>query len=142
VKEDQPLTPQTSEPITVLAAEDEAHIRRLLEYTLTKGGFKVTTVSEGEEALSVARKGKFQLILLDVMMPKKTGLEVLHEIKASSSLKNTPVFMLTALSMVGDMDKAFETGADDYITKPFDPLTFCEIIHRKLEKFHERKKSL
>lgn len=133
------MTPPTSDPITVLAAEDEPHIRRLLEYTLAKDGFRVTTASDGEEAWNVARKGKFQLILLDVMMPKKSGLEVLAEIK-KSSIKETPVFMVTALSMVGDMDNAFNNGADDYITKPFDPLTLGATIRRKLDKFRERSK--
>lgn len=134
------MIPPTSDPITVLIVEDEAHIRRLIEYALVTAGFNVTTAVDGEEGLNAAKKGKFQLVLLDVMMPKKNGLEVLTTLKAMPSYKNVPIFMLTALSMVGDMETAFQSGADDYITKPFDPLTLGVTIRRKLEKFRERSK--
>lgn len=121
-----------STQISVLVIEDEAHIRVALEYNLKMDNFDVTLADNGKTGLEMAREIKPQLILCDWMMPEMNGLEVLSELKKDSETRNIPVFMLTAKGMAGDMEQALESGADDYITKPFDPLKLGETLRGKL----------
>ncbi|MCK5564343.1 MAG: response regulator [Planctomycetes bacterium] len=122
-----------STQISVLVIEDEAHIRVALEYNLKMDGFDVTLTENGRAGLEKAKEIKPQLILCDWMMPEMNGLEVLDELKKDDELKDVPVFMLTAKGMSGDMEEALEKGADDYITKPFDPLKLGEMLREKLK---------
>lgn len=122
-----------STEISVLVIEDEAHIRVAMEYNLKMDGFGITLAEDGRAGLEKAREIKPQLILCDWMMPEMNGLEVLSELRKDDELKNIPVFMLTAKGMAGDMEQALEKGADDYITKPFDPLKLGEILREKLK---------
>jgi len=122
-----------STQISVLVIEDEAHIRVALEYNLKMDGFDVTLTEDGRAGLEKAKEIKPQLILCDWMMPEMNGLEVLDELKKDDELKDVPVFMLTAKGMSGDMEEALEKGADDYITKPFDPLKLGEMLREKLK---------
>ncbi len=122
-----------STQISVLVIEDEAHIRVALEYNLKMDNFDVTLAENGKLGLEKAKEMKPQLILCDWMMPEMNGLEVLDELKKNEELKDIPVFMLTAKGMSGDMEQALEKGADDYITKPFDPLKLGEMLREKLK---------
>ena len=108
----------------ILLAEDEAPLRNLVRMSLESIGHQVTAVSDGEEALTSFRDGQFDLVILDVMMPRIDGFTVCEEIRKHSDV---PIIMLTALGSTDDLVKGFELGADDYITKPF---TFKEVQAR------------
>lgn len=103
----------------VLVVDDEKLIVKGLKFSLEQEGWIVETAYDGEEALNMAQNNEYSIILLDVMLPKMTGLEVCQQIRENS---NVPIIMLTAKS--DDMDKimGLEYGADDYITKPFNVL--------------------
>lgn len=105
----------------VLIADDEPDIRELLRYNLAAEGYEVWEAKNGDEALDFAKKLNPDLILLDVMMPKKTGTEVCMFLRGQPQFKNTLIVMLTALSDDGSVIKGLETGADDYIGKPVSP---------------------
>ena len=122
-----------SEQISILAVEDEEHIRNILEYNLKLDGFEVCMAEDGREGLELARQMRPDVILLDWMMPEMSGLEVLLELKKDEETKNIPVFMLTAKAMMNDIKQALCEGADDYITKPFNPAELGQTIRTKLE---------
>ena len=130
-----------SEQITILVVEDEAHIRRVLEYNLKLDGFEVYLAEDGATGLKLARENSPDLILLDWLMPVMNGLQVLAELKTDSSTEHIPVFMLTAKGMLNDVTQAIEMGADDYITKPFNTRQLGKTIREKLEKCAKVKKS-
>ncbi|MFH1371779.1 MAG: response regulator [Planctomycetota bacterium] len=130
-----------SEQITVLVVEDEAHIRRVLEYNLKLDGFEVYLAEDGATGLKLARQLCPDVILLDWLMPAMNGLSVLTELRNEAGMEHIPVFMLTAKGMLNDVTQAFEAGADDYITKPFDPMQLGKTIREKLEKCAKLKKS-
>ena len=130
-----------SEKIPVLVVEDEEHIRNILEYNLKLDGFEVYLAEDGLTGLELARQKKFEVILLDWMMPEMNGLEVLSELKHDKRTEHIPVFMLTAKGILGDIDHAFAVGADDYITKPFDPILLGNTIKIKLEECANRNKA-
>ena len=111
-----------SEQNIILIVEDEAHIRRVLEYNLKLDGFEVYLAEDGAAGLKLANEKNPDVILLDWLMPVMNGLQVLAELKADTSTEHIPVFMLTAKGMLNDVTQALETGADDYITKPFNPV--------------------
>lgn len=103
----------------ILTIDDEQHIRELLEYNLTKAGYKVLGAETGEKGLELLKKAQVDLALLDCMLPGIDGVEVLRRIRADSMLASLPVIMLTAKG--GEIDKVLglEMGADDYLSKPF-----------------------
>ncbi len=103
----------------VLIVDDEKLIVKGIRFSLEQDGYEVECAYDGEEALKLAREGDFDIILLDIMLPKLTGLEVCQQIRETS---NVPIIMLTAKG--DDMDKilGLDYGADDYITKPFNVL--------------------
>ena len=105
----------------VLIADDEPDIRELLQYNLSAAGFEVILAKDGDEALDKAKKNKPDLILLDVMMPKKSGVEVCKILRSQIQFSETLIVMLTALNDDGSVVKGLETGADDYIGKPVSP---------------------
>ena len=129
------------ENIIVLVVEDEAHIRRVLEYNLKLDGFEVFLAEDGAAGLHLAGEKIPDVILLDWLMPEMNGLQVLAELKNNSDTKHIPVFMLTAKGMLSDVTQALEMGADDYITKPFNPMQLGKTIREKLEKCAQLKKT-
>lgn len=129
-----------SEHITVLVVEDKAHIRRVLEYNLKLDGFEVYLAEDGAIGLKLAREKHPDVILLDWLMPEMDGLQVLKELRSDGSTAHIPVFMLTAKGMLNDVTQAVEMGADDYITKPFNPIQLGKTIKGKLEKCAQVKK--
>ncbi len=131
-----------SEKIPVLVVEDEEHIRNILEYNLKLDGFEVYLAEDGLTGLELARQKKFEVILLDWMMPEMNGLEVLSELKNDKRTEHIPVFMLTAKAMTDDLAQALQLGADDYIAKPFDPITLGQIIRQKLENLVKSRKGV
>jgi two-component system response regulator MtrA len=101
----------------VLVVEDDASIRELADLALTRAGFRVTTVGDGDEGLRTALAFPFHLVVLDVMLPGRDGFEVCRELRRTSSV---PIVMLTARSDAVDVVVGLESGADDYVTKPFE----------------------
>ena len=104
---------------TVLVVEDEKSISTLIQYNLEKEGFKVYTSETGEDGFKQIKKNLPDLVLLDWMLPDLSGIDICKQIKKDIKLKSIPVIMLTAKSEEVDKIRGFETGADDYITKPF-----------------------
>ena len=103
----------------ILVVEDEAALATLLRYNLEKEGYRVAVATDGEEALLRMAEEMPDLILLDWMLPSVSGIEVCRRIRAGLPTRNIPVVMLTARSEEGDRVRGLETGADDYVTKPF-----------------------
>lgn len=106
---------------TVLLVEDETDVVDLLRYHLRKAGFKVLIANSGSEGLEAVRQNRPDVVVLDIMMPGMTGLEVCRAMKSDAVLAKIPVLMLTAKSDVKDRVKGLETGAEDYVAKPFSP---------------------
>ncbi|HEX4373306.1 MAG TPA: response regulator [Puia sp.] len=105
----------------ILIADDEPDILEILQYNLNKEGYEVITAKDGDEALTKAKNNKPDLIILDIMMPKKTGTEVCEILRSQPAFKNTLIIFLTALNDEGSHIKGLETGADDYVSKPISP---------------------
>jgi len=122
----------------IVLAEDEPQIARLVEFKLKKEGYEVTWKPNGEEALEAIRKEKPDLILLDIMMPVMDGYEVLRRIREDENLKSIPVVMLTARAQEKDVVKGIDSGAEDYITKPFHPAELLARVKRILSKEKEQ----
>jgi two-component system phosphate regulon response regulator PhoB len=108
-------------PVTplVLVVEDEISIATLLRYNLEREGFRVAEATDGEEALMIAAEQKPDLVLLDWMLPMLSGIEVCRRLRRLPSARNTPVIMLTARGEEADKIRGLDSGADDYVTKPF-----------------------
>ncbi|WP_300389437.1 response regulator transcription factor [Fusobacterium sp.] len=115
----------------ILIIDDEEQIRNILRIYLVKEGYEVTEAEDGEEGLKVFYEKPFDLILLDVMLPKKDGWSILREVKKYTK---TPVIMLTARDEIEDEIFGFEIGADDYITKPFNNKVLLARIKALLKK--------
>ena len=105
----------------VLVADDEPHLLRLVKFRLEREGYEVLTATDGETALKVAREEHPDLCVLDVMMPKRSGFEVLKALREDGAYRDMKVIMLTARAQDRDVDAGFSLGADDYLTKPFSP---------------------
>lgn len=103
----------------ILVADDEPNIVISLEYLLKREGYTVLIARDGQEALEAIAREKPDLVLLDVMMPKKTGFEVCQALRASDDLQAIKILMLTAKGRDTDIAKGLALGADAYITKPF-----------------------
>jgi len=127
-----------AERISILVIDDDAEFQELVEMNLHLMGFSVTGALSGPEGLKIAKKQKPQVILLDTTMPEMDGLEVLSELKYDEKTENIPVFMLTGKTLVGDIERAFEIGADDYITKPVELTKLGRIIKQKLQKLAKK----
>jgi DNA-binding response OmpR family regulator len=105
----------------VLVADDDADIRALVTFRLERAGYRVVTASDGEQALELARAESPDLAVLDVMMPRLTGLEVTKRLRDQHETSALPVILLTARVQESDIALGIEAGADEYITKPFSP---------------------
>jgi two-component system phosphate regulon response regulator PhoB len=104
---------------SVLIAEDEGALVTLLRYNLEREGYRVLEAKDGEEALLVASEEKPDLILLDWMLPQLSGIEVCRRLRTRMETRNMPIVMLTARGEENDRIRGLDTGADDYLTKPF-----------------------
>lgn len=112
----------------VLAVDDSPSVRKLVEYSLKRGGFLVTTAQDGQEALEIIVKEQFDAVILDVNMPRLDGFELLRRIRANDSIASVPVIMLTTEGHEMDKEQAKKLGATAYIVKPFKPTALLELI--------------
>src|ERR687887_700712 len=122
------MSPQ---PARILLVDDEQSVQKLLAYPLRKEGYEVVPALDGEEALERCRGQNFDLIVLDVMLPKLDGFDVCRQIRAQSSV---PIIMLTAKAEEFDKVLGLELGADDYITKPFSMREFRSRVKAVLRR--------
>ena len=105
----------------ILVADDEPDILEIIQYNLTKEGYEVITAKDGDDALTKVKASKPDLIILDIMMPKKTGIQVCEILRAQPAYRDTLIIFLTALSDEGSHIRGLESGGDDYISKPISP---------------------
>ena len=117
---------------TVLLADDDVKIRSLVAATLGTENFVLLTAGDGEETLARAREEKPELILLDINMPRMSGLEVCRALKADPSTAHVKIVMLTASGSDADRANAFEAAADDYFIKPFSPIALLDKVYELL----------
>ena len=103
----------------ILVADDEPNIVISIEYLMKREGYTVLVARDGQEALDMIARDRPDLVLLDVMMPKKSGFEVCQAVRASEELQATKILMLTAKGRDTDLAKGLALGADAYMTKPF-----------------------
>jgi two-component system phosphate regulon response regulator PhoB len=125
----------------LLIVEDETDILHLLQFNFEREGFETHTARDGNEALRLAEERKPDLIVLDLLLPGRDGLEVCKTLKSREGSRNTPVIMLTAKGEEQDRITGFELGADDYVVKPFSPkeliLRVKAVLRRKQERQDE-----
>ena len=124
----------------ILIIEDEPDIIKMLEYNLKKEGFRITSASDGREALRRAEREHPDIIILDLMLPEIDGLEVCKTLKQSSDTADIPVIMLTAKAQETDKIVGLELGADDYITKPFSIRELTARVKAVLRRTGEKNK--
>ncbi len=121
----------------ILVVDDERHIVRLVEVNLARAGYDVITAYDGVEALEKVKQENPDMIVLDVMMPRMDGFEVLKHLQADPDTQDIPVIMLTAKAQDADIFRGWSSGVSSYLTKPFNPrelLTFVERIFQSLEE--------
>ena len=116
----------------ILVCDDDKEIVKAIEIYLNKEGYNVIKAFDGEEALKVLKNNTIHLIILDIMMPKKDGIETLNEIRKDKSI---PVIMLSAKSEDEDKIKGLNLGADDYVTKPFNPLELIARVNSGIRRY-------
>ena len=118
----------------ILVVEDESALVTLLRYNLEREGFRVAEACDGEEALLAAREQKPDLVLLDWMLPLLSGLEVCRQMRRMPETRSVPIIMLTARGEEGDKLRGLDSGADDYVTKPFSPSELVARIRAALRR--------
>jgi len=119
---------------TILIADDDPGIRQLLRVFLERSGYQVALAQNGDEAVRLAQENVPDLALIDVMMPQMDGFEVCRQLRNDTRASHVPILMLTSRSAVGDKLTGFESGADDYVTKPFDLDELLARVHSLLRR--------
>lgn len=122
----------------ILIVDDEEVIRKFLRIHLAKLGYEVMEAADGEQAMEQLRKDDFDLLICDILMPKKDGWEVIKEVKSNPKTKDIPVIVLTAKNEDSDMFKGYDLGANYYMTKPFTKTQLLYGLKLMLEENSER----
>jgi DNA-binding response OmpR family regulator len=117
---------------TILVADDDRDVLNLVRFRLERDGLRVLTAADGAEALELARAERPQVCVLDVMMPKLGGLELVQRLREDPATADIRIILLTARSADGQVDEGFELGADDYVTKPFSPQELRQRVRAQL----------
>jgi two-component system alkaline phosphatase synthesis response regulator PhoP len=120
----------------ILIADDEPDILEVIQYNLVKEGYEVMTAKDGEDALNKAKTFHPHLIILDIMMPKKSGVEVCEILRSKPAFKDTLIIFLTALNDEGSHIRGLETGADDYVHKPISPKVLISRVNALFRRMH------
>ena len=118
----------------ILIVDDQSEVRELVEVTLRIGPYEILQASSGDEALTITRSERPDLVLLDVMMPNSSvdGFDVCRQIKSDPATRNINVVMITARGQEADLEIGRQAGADDYFTKPFSPLELMNKVEEIL----------
>ena len=118
----------------ILVVDDEKDILELIDFNLSKNGYRVRTVTSGEEALDLIKENDYDLIILDLMLPGVDGFDICKIIKADKNKANIPIVMVTAKAGEADKVAGLEIGADHYVTKPFSPRELLAIVKATLRR--------
>ena len=119
-------------PKTILVADDEPYVLRSLEFILKKEGYRVVTATDGVDALEKIRAEKPDLVFLDIQMPRKDGNAVCEELRQDPATQGLPVIMITAKGQEADRLHSLQSGADEYITKPYSPRKVADRVREIL----------
>ncbi len=123
-----------SRAVRVLVVDDDPVIVELLRINFEIEGFEVLSASDGREGLERARAERPDLVLSDIMMPRLDGLQLLSELRADPATASLPVVLLSAKAQNAEVQQGLDAGADDYVTKPFDPLELIDRVNAALAK--------
>ncbi len=126
----------------ILIADDEPDILEIIQYNLRNEGYEVVTAKNGNEAIEMAKKFHPDLIILDIMMPGKNGIEVCNILRLQPAFNDTLIIFLTALSDEGSEVKGLETGADDYLTKPVSPKVLVSKVNALFRRINKEDTGL
>lgn len=126
----------------ILIADDEPDILEIIQYNLQNEGYEVATAKNGNEAIDLAKKFQPDLIILDIMMPGKNGIEVCNILRLQPAFNETVIIFLTALSDEGTEIKGLETGADDYLTKPLSPKVLISKVNALFRRINKENNGL
>jgi DNA-binding response OmpR family regulator len=126
---------------TVLVVDDDPVILKLLEVNFEMEGFTVLVARDGQEGIDVARADQPDLIVSDIMMPKVSGLELVTALKGDAATSEIPIILLSAKAQNADVRSGLDAGADDYVTKPFEPLDLVDRVNRLLEARASKRSS-
>lgn len=118
--------------LDVLIAEDEPSILESLDFILKRAGWSIASVTDGEAALTALKRLRPRVLVLDVMLPKRSGFEVLKQIRADETTRDLPVLILTAKGQAQDRRTAEELGADSFVTKPYANADVVDAVRRLL----------
>ena len=118
----------------ILVADDDVDIRELVEFKLSTLGHEIVAVADGAAAIEACQASRPDLAVLDVMMPGVSGLDAIRAIRADPALADLPVILLTARAQESDVETGFDSGADDYITKPFSPRELAARVEALLSR--------
>lgn len=122
--------------VDILIAEDEPSILESLDFILRRAGWSIAAVTDGEAAMTTLRRAPPRLVVLDVMLPKRSGFDVLKQIRADEVLRDLPVLILTAKGQAKDRRTAEELGADGFVTKPYANSEVIDEVRRLLGATH------
>lgn len=128
-------------PRKILIADDEPDILEIVSYNLGKEGYEIYTAKDGNEAIERAKQLHPDLIILDIMMPKKTGVEVCQILRSQPIFQETLIIFLTALSDEASQIKGLETGADDYVSKPISPKVLVSRVNALFRRSNNNKET-
>lgn len=120
--------------MNILVVDDDPDIRELVSFKLTHMGHTVTTENDGEAGLAAALEDVPDLVLLDLMMPKMTGIEVCQRLRDNERTQDIPIVLITAKAQESDVERGFSVGADDYIVKPFSPRELASRVEAILSR--------
>jgi two-component system alkaline phosphatase synthesis response regulator PhoP len=126
----------------ILIADDEPDILEIIQYNLRNEGYEVITAKNGNEAIDMAKKFQPDLIILDIMMPGKNGIEVCNILRLQPAFNDTLIIFLTALSDEGSEVRGLETGADDYLTKPVSPKILVSKVNALFRRINKEDTGL
>ena len=118
----------------VLVVDDDPVILKLLEVNFTMEGFDVVSAVDGADGLERARVERPDIVVTDIMMPKMNGIELLEAMRSDADVADIPVILLSAKAMTDDVRAGLDAGADDYITKPFEPLELVDRVNKLLRQ--------
>lgn len=130
-----------TETKTILIADDEKDILEIISYNLLKEGYTVFTANDGNEALDKARIFEPDMMILDILMPYKSGVEVCRIVRSETKFKNTLILLLTALSDEGSHIKGLDSGADDYVTKPVSAKVLLSRVNALFRRINKEEDS-
>ena len=120
--------------LTVLVIDDDPVILELLRVNFEIEGFEVLTAHDGDEGLELAQANQPDVVISDIMMPRRDGLQLLTDLKADPRTEGLPVILLSAKAQKSEVQHGLDLGADDYITKPFDPIKLIERLNAVVDK--------